>query len=127
MAEIKIDTWLYGELAKYGGDADQSVYANIQARLAEASTIADLLAYLRMPTEARGITFINGELSAMPGLQPDLDHALHEGDRVAFFHLQSMWPFQYRAGIPMSGEMSAAMQTRDDQGLRHSYQSPDQE
>jgi hypothetical protein len=121
MPDIKVDTWLYGELARYGGDPGQTVYANVNAALSEGSTIGDLLAHLRMPTEARGITFINGELSAMPGLQPDLEHVLHDGDRVAFFHLQSMWPFQYRAGIPMSGEMSAAMQTRDDQGLRHSY------
>jgi hypothetical protein len=121
--EINVDTWLYGELAQYGGDADQTVYANVQARLGQGSTIGDLLAHLRMPTEARGITFINGELSAMPGLQPDLDHILNDGDRVAFFHLRSMWPFQYRAGIPVSGEMSDAMQARDDQGLRHSYQS----
>lgn len=122
MAGIKVDTWLYGELAKYGGDENQSVYANVQASLSEGSTIGDLLVYLRMPTEARGITFINGELSAMPGLQPDLEHVLSDGDRVALFHLRSMWPFQYRAGIPMSGEMSAAMQTREDGGVRHAYE-----
>ncbi len=37
----------------------------------------DLLAQLGMPTAQRGITFINGKLSAMPGLQPDLDHVLN--------------------------------------------------
>ncbi len=47
--------------------------------------MADLLSYLAMPTEERGITFVNGELSAMPGLQPDLGHVLHDGDRVALF------------------------------------------
>jgi len=35
----------------------------------------------------------------MPGLQPDLGHALRDGDRVALFHLKSMWPFQYRHGV----------------------------
>jgi hypothetical protein len=57
---------------------------------------------LALPTEERGITFINGNLSAMPELQPDLDHTLEEGDRVAFFHLTSMWPFQYRDGASMA-------------------------
>ncbi len=67
------------------------------------------------------ITFINGELSAMPGLQPDLDHGLQNGDRVAFFHLNSMWPFQYRSGVPMVDEMSEAMRAGKDQGLHHAY------
>ena len=71
--------------------------------------MADLLSYLEMPTEERGITFVNGELSAMPGLQPDMGHILHDGDRVAFFHLKSMWPFQYRHGVPMISEMAEIM------------------
>ena len=121
MAERYIDTWLYGDLARYGGQADQGSFANLRVDLPRGSTIGDLLACLQMPSEARGITFINGELSAMPGLQPDLTHPLQDGDRVAFFHLQAMWPFQYRLGIPMSDEMSKEMQDRKDQGLRHAY------
>jgi hypothetical protein len=120
MSEIVLDVWLYGDLACYGGDPDQSVCANLQVGLHSGGTIRDLLTILQMPTEARGITFINGELSAMPGLQPDLEHALKDGDRVAFFHLRSMWPFQYRFGVPMVGEMQKSLQT--DQGLHHSYQ-----
>jgi len=119
MTDIIVDTWLYGELARYGGSADQGSYANLQVKLPPGSTVADLLAHLQMPTQLRGITFINGNLSAMPGLQPDLDHPLQSGDRVAFFHLQSMWPFQYRTGVPMIGEMSAAMGSSKDQGLHH--------
>jgi hypothetical protein len=121
MAEIIIDTWLYGDLARYGGPDSQSGFANPQITLTEGSTIRDLLAYLQMPTEERGITFVNGQLSAMPGLQPDLEHVLQNGDRVAFFHLLSMWPFQYRHGVPMVGEMSEAMQSGKDQGRHHSY------
>ena len=119
--EITLDVWLYGELARYGGDPNQTVFANPKTVLPEGSHLCDLLAALQMPTEARGITFINGELSAMPGLQPDLDHPLKDGDRIAFFHLRSMWPFQYRHGVPMIGEMSEAMNERDDMGLQHSY------
>ena len=92
MSDITVDTWLYGELARYGGHADKGSYANLQARLQAGCTVNDLLSYLNMPTGARGITFINGQLSAMPGLQPDLGHVLCDGDRVAFFHLQAMWP-----------------------------------
>jgi sulfur carrier protein ThiS len=118
---IVIDTWLYGELAKYGGDPQQTIFANAKVELPEGSTVADLLNALHLPTEQRGITFINGELSAMPGIQPDLTHRLDDGDRVAFFHLKSMWPFQYRHGVAMIPEMSNAMLSNRDQGLHHTY------
>lgn len=117
---ILIDTWLYGELARYAGDADQGSYANIKLSLAEGSSIKDLLAVIKMPSEARGITFINGDLSALPGVQPDLNHTLKDGDRVAFFHLRSMWPYQYRSGAAMISELSSTLTERNDQGIQHS-------
>jgi hypothetical protein len=83
--------------------------------------MADLLARLGMPTEGRGITFINGRLSAMPGLQPDLGHILHDGDRIALFDLKSMWPFQYRHGAMLTEEMARAMDAQKGQGLHHTY------
>jgi sulfur carrier protein ThiS len=116
-----LDVWLYGELARYGGTAAKAGFANPKVMLEEGSTMRDLLAQLGLPTEERGITFINGELSAMPNMQPDLEHELHDGDRVAFFHLRSMWPFQYRFGIKMADEMSQEMHSSKDQGLHHSY------
>jgi sulfur carrier protein ThiS len=121
MGSIVLDVWLYGGLARYGGQADKGSFANPKVSLPEGSTMRDLLAYLQMPTEERGITFINGDLSAMPNMQPDLDHILQDNDRVAFFHLQSMWPFQYRHGIAMAEEMSAAMHASDNQGIHHTY------
>ena len=121
MAEIRIDTWLYGPLARYGGDADEGSFAHLQPLLPENASVADLLALLKLPSEQRGITFINGELSAMPGLQPDLGHVLKDGDRVAFFHLTSMWPFQYRLGSAMVDEMKDAMLASKDQGVHHTY------
>ena len=122
LADITLDVWLYGNLARYGGDAAQSSFANVHACLPEGSAMEDLLSYLKMPTEERGITFINGELSAMPGLQPDMGHVLHDGDRVALFHLKSMWPFQYRHGVPMISEMAEVMHDDKDQGLHHAYE-----
>ena len=121
MAGIALDVWLYGALACYGGGTEQGSFANIQMRLPEGSTMADLLAHLRMPTEERGITFINGRLSAMPGLQPDLGHMLRDGDRVGLFDLKSMWPFQYRHGAMLTDEMARAMDGEKDHGLRHIY------
>jgi len=121
VAGIALDVWLYGALACYGGGTEQGSFANIQMRLPEGSTMADLLAHLRMPTEERGITFINGRLSAMPGLQPDLGHMLRDGDRVGLFDLKSMWPFQYRHGAMLTDEMARAMDGEKDHGLRHMY------
>jgi len=121
VAEIALDVWLYGTLACYGGGTEQGSFANLQMRLPEGSTITDLLVHLKMPTEERGITFINGRLSAMPGLQPDLGHILHDGDRVGLFDLKSMWPFQYRHGAMITDEMERALSEGKDQGLRHTY------
>ena len=121
MADISVDTWLYGKLARFGGAANQGSFANLQVSLPEGSALEDLLEQLKMPSEERGITFINGELSAMPKLQPDLAHTLQDGDRVAFFDPLSMWPFQYRSGVPMVDEMADSMHGREDKGLHHSY------
>jgi hypothetical protein len=123
ISEIHLDVWMYGNLARYGGEADRGSHANVKPILPADSTVNDLLSYLGMPTEERGITFINGELSAMVGLQPDLGHVLNDGDRVAFFHLTSMWPFQYRHGVKMVGEMTEAMASSKDMGLHHTYET----
>lgn len=48
---------------------------------------------------------------------------LSEGDRIAFFDPRSMWPFQYRLGVPMIGEMADAMQSSHDHGLHHTYKA----
>ena len=121
MAGIRVDVWLYGALTSCSGQAGKGSFANRQVHLPEDSTIADLLAQLELRTEERGITFINGRLSAMPGLQPDLGHILSDGDRVGFFDLRSMWPFQYRHGGAVTEEMEHAMVSRTDHGLHHTY------
>ncbi|MEN4012142.1 MAG: MoaD/ThiS family protein [Chloroflexota bacterium] len=121
MKNITINTWLYGDLARYGGDPLEKVFANPQVTLSNGACLRDLISALGMQTEERGITFINGELSAMPGMQPDLNHLLRDGDRVAFFHLRSMWPFQYRHGVTMINEMQQALQESDQMGIHHAY------
>ena len=125
MPVITVDVWLYGALARRGRKAAQGSFANLKMRLPEGSTMAVLLARLGVRTEERGVTFINGQLSAMPGLQPDLGHLLRDGDRVGLFDLRSMWPFQYRHGVAMIGEMAEAMHASKDSGLHHTYESPE--
>lgn len=121
MSEITVDAWLYGTLARYGSNEEHVSFAHRQIVLLEGSTLADLLTRLGMPTEERGITFINGQLSAMVGLQPDLGHLLHQGDRIGLFDPKSMWPFQYRHGAALTEEMKQAMAEEKDRGLHHTY------
>ncbi len=121
MGTIILDVWLYGALSHYGGRKGNRSFANLEFRLPEGSTVADLLLRLKMSTGQRGITFINGQLSAMPGLQPDLNHILHDGDRVAFFDPKSMWPFQYRHGAALTEELEKAMGSEKDRGVHHTY------
>jgi len=116
METFTVEVWLYGPLARYGGDAAGKSHACLHPALPAGSRVRDLLAHLDMPTEERGITFINGDLSAMPGLQPDLDHPLANGDRIAFFHLKSMWPAQYRDGAALAAGLKKAAERK---GLFH--------
>ena len=122
MKEVSMEVWLYGPLARYGKEADEGSFAKLKIGLPEGSTMSDLLKHLRIPDEERGITFVNGQLSAMPGLKPDLNHMLSEGDRVGIFHLQSMWPFQYRHGVKMTEEMDRVVATGKDSSLHHTYE-----
>jgi hypothetical protein len=112
MENITVDVWLYGKLARFGGEAAKRSHANLHVVMPAGSRMRDLLGDLGMPTEERGITFINGDLSAMPGLQPDLDHLLQDSDRVAFFDLRSMWPAQYRDGAALAPGLANVMEER---------------
>lgn len=111
---------LYGPLARFGGSND-GISANCNVILPAGSVLRDLLATLNLPTKERGISFINGNLSAMPGMQPDLDYPLQDGDRVALFHLKSMWPFQYRHDVSAIKEFAKLTRERSDKGLRSSF------
>ncbi len=121
MTDITVNIYLYGDLARYGDKAATYGSASLRLCLPEGSVIRDLLAHLRIPTEKRGITFINGKLSAMLGLQPDLDLILNTNDRVAFFDPKSMWPFQYRHGAMVTDEMAQALSAEKDKELHHAY------
>lgn len=102
---INLDVWLYGPLARYSGKGKNESYVNLKVKIPVGSRLCDLLNHLNLPSDQRGITLINGKLTALPGLQPDLDLILNDGDRVALFHLKSMWPFQYRDGAELSPDI----------------------
>ncbi|MHB0868844.1 MAG: MoaD/ThiS family protein [Chloroflexota bacterium] len=120
---ITVEVWLYGPLSQYGGERDRGSHAQLQMDLPEGSKMEDLLHRLRLPMEEKGITFINAQLTDMPGLAADLEWELRQGDRVGIFHRQSMWPFQYRHGASLSPELREAMKRQEGGALRHSPRS----
>jgi len=127
MGEIKLDVWLYGPVARYAGEADQGSHAHLEFEMAEGSTVADLIRRLGIPGEERGITFVNGKLAALPGLEADLDVALEDGDRVGISHRKSMWPFQYRFGAQQTAELKEKFRRREDRGIHHAYNDSESE
>jgi len=119
---VKIDLWLYGELSRYGNESgEERAFAHLFLELREGATVGNMLDVLGMPSEARGLTFINGAISSMPGLYPDLNHVLSDGDRVGIFPPVSMLPFHYREGAPVVKEMAGALEKMGTQGFAHDY------
>lgn len=116
---IRLEVWLYGPLSRYAGNAVQSSHARLDLELPDGATMRDLLAHLNFPVADKGITFVNGRLTDVPGLAADLDFQFSDGDRVGFFHDRSMWPFQYRFGADMSTELRKAMLESEGGALRH--------
>jgi len=125
--DITLEVYLYGALKSYAPDAQQKGFARILVKVPEGQCLRDLLARLQMPTTERGITFINGNLSALPGFQPDLGHIFQDGDRVAFFDLRSMWPHQYRSGAQMTAEMTRAIEENPEEYLHHQHEKKDKD
>ena len=117
---ITIELWLYGPLAQYGGEANEGSHAQVELEMPAGSAMQDLLARLELPLEEKGITFINRQLSDMPGLAADLERELADGDRVSIFHTKSMWPCQYRHGAATTPELQEAMRHQEG-SLHHSY------
>jgi hypothetical protein len=121
MDTIRIEVWLYGPLARYAGEQSQASYAQIYVVLPAGSTLQDLLERIGLPSEEKGITFINGSLAALPGLEADRDVALRDGDRVGISHRNSMWPHQYRFGAATTSQLEEEFRQRKDHGIRHEY------
>ena len=126
MATIKVEIWLYGPVARYAGEASQGSHAHLDLEMPEGSTVGDLIRRLGIPAEERGITFVNGNLAALPGLEADLDLVLNDGDRVGISHRKSMWPMQYRFGAQITPQLEEMFRQREDRGVHHAYTKPDE-
>jgi len=121
MDTIQVEVWLYGPIARYAGEQSKGSYAELHLTFSAGSTMRDLLDHLGLPSEEKGITFINGSLAALPGLDADRGVVLHDGDRVGISHRRSMWPFQYRFGASATPEIKETFRERVDRGIHHAY------
>lgn len=117
---IRLEVWLYGPVAAYAGDKEQRAHANMRLEMPQGSTLGSLLDQLGIPNEEKGMVFVNGQLTDMPGLDVGRTHVLKDGDRVGLFHRKTMWPFQYRHGASISPELAEALQKLEGGPLHHS-------
>ena len=122
-----VEVWLYGPMARYAGEASQGSHAHVDMEMPEGSTVGDLVRRLGIPSGERGITFVNGNLAALPGLEADLNLVLHDGDRVGISHRKSMWPMQYRFGAQVTPELQETFRQRKDRGVHHAYTGSDKD
>ena len=127
MSTIDVEVWLYGPVAKYAGEQSQGSHAQLHLKMPEGSTVGTLVEQLGIPPEEKGITFVNGKLAALPGLDADKGVVLHDGDRVGISHNRSMWPFQYRFGANLTDEVQESFRQRGDRGVHHAYTSAEGE
>jgi sulfur carrier protein ThiS len=124
---MNVEVWLYGPMARYAGEASQGSHAHLDIEMPEDSTVEDLIRHLGIPSGERGITFVNGNLAALPGLEADLNLVLHDGDRVGISHRKSMWPMQYRFGAQVTPELEETFRQRKDRGVHHAYTRSDKD
>ena len=124
---VRVEVWLYGPIARYAGEASKGSHAQLFLDLPAGSTMQDLLDQQALPTEEKGITFINGNLAALPGLDTDKEVVLNDGDRIGISHRKSMWPFQYRFGANLTSEVQEEFRQRKDRGVHHAYTKTDPE
>lgn len=132
---ITLEVWLYGPISRYGNEiaADlvqertvQGSHAELHLELPAGSRVQDLLDALKLPPGEKGITFINGKLAAMPGVDADRETVLRDGDRVGISHRRSMWPFQYRFGATVDEKLQDTFRQRQDRGIHHAYTEPEE-
>ena len=131
---ILVEIWLYGPVRQYASNVSEDMvvhrdigtaHAQLRLALPPEATIQDLLDQLRLPGEEKGITFINGKLAALPGVDADRNVKLRDGDRVGISHRRSMWPFQYRFGATLEDELQETFRRRKDRGIHHAYTEPE--
>jgi sulfur carrier protein ThiS len=126
MNTIHVELWLYGPIARCAGEKSRGSHAQLDMELPAGSTMQDLLDQIGLPPDEKGITFINGKLAALPGIDADRTVILEDGDRVGISHRRSMWPFQYRFGANLTSEIQETFKDRQDRGIHHAYSEPEE-
>ena len=125
-----VEVWLYGPIREYAENVRDDIvvdrevgtaHAQLYLALSAGTTVQGLLDRLDLPGEEKGITFINGKLAALPGVDADRTGELQAGDRVGISHRRSMWPFQYRFGASLEDELQETFRQRKDRGIHHAY------
>jgi putative ubiquitin-RnfH superfamily antitoxin RatB of RatAB toxin-antitoxin module len=132
---IRVEVWLYGPIRHYAEKVEEDVvvarevgsaHALLHLKLPKGSRVEDLIDRLSLPAAEKGITFINGKLAAMPGVDVDRGVELQDGDRIGISHRRSMWPFQYRFGASLDDELQETFRQRRDRGIHHAYTEPEE-
>lgn len=113
---IKVNTCLYGSLARFGGG---KYVAEVMVELAPGSGKLELLEFLGIPTDERGYLFINAVLCEVPGISTGANEILNDGDHVGIFSKDRLFPFQYRDGLPISEGLRKTL--REHGAMHHSY------
>ncbi len=114
---IKVNTNLYGSLARFGGGKH---VAQVDVELSPGSGKAELLSLLGIPENERGYLFINAVLCEVPGISTGANELLQDGDHVGIFSVDRLIPFQYRDGLPISEGLKKALQKH---GAMHNFYS----
>lgn len=114
---IKINTNLYGSLARFGGG---KYVAQVDVELIPGSGKIELLNFLGIPENERGYLFINAVLCEVPGISTGANEMLHDRDHVGIFSIDRLIPFQYRDGLPISEGLKKALQQH---GAMHNFYS----
>jgi hypothetical protein len=116
MDSIKINTTIYGKLARLGGGKHIAI---LDLDMPSKSTLGDLLEKLEIPMDETSFIFLDAVLCDVPGLNITHDELLSDGSHVGIFSTGYMWPYQYRDGMPMSPPLVQAM--RKFGAMHHSY------
>ena len=124
---IQLEVWLYGPITHCASLSGETSHAQLHPVVSAGTTVQDLVDELGVPREERGMVFVNGKLAALPGLDPDREVVLSNGDRVGIFHRLTMWPMQYRFGAATTDQLQEAFRDRPDRGIHHAYTQPDED
>lgn len=116
MDMIRVNVSLYGSIARFLGGTH---VATQDLQLPSGASKGDLLRQLTIPDEERGYLFINAVLCDVPGLITGEGQLLEDGDHIGVFSIDRIWPYQYRDGVRMSADLTAALKIHG--AMHHSY------